>query len=102
MELHELDRLTPVTRRTAEHQRPAERTPVPTLPSAVMNLQRMAGNESVNALLGDEREESSPVRDVVGSGGGSPLDTGARSFLEERMGTSFSDVRVHTGPKADE
>src|SRR5262249_49672597 len=46
--------------------------------------------------------KASPVREVVGSGGGSSLDPGARSFLEGRMGADFSDVRVHTGPKADE
>jgi hypothetical protein len=73
------------------------------MPSAVLSLQRMAGNESVSALLGQEEEEQrSPVHDVVGSGGGSPLEPGARSFLEERMGGDFSDVRVHTGGKADE
>jgi hypothetical protein len=42
------------------------------------------------------------VHDVVGSGGGSPLEPGARTFLEERMGADFSDVRVHTGGRADE
>lgn len=74
------------------------------MPSAVLGLQRMAGNESVSALLAQERPEDriSPVREVVGSGGGSPLEPGARSFLEDRMGADFSDVRVHTGPRADE
>jgi hypothetical protein len=74
-------------------------------PAALLSLQRMAGNESVNALLGAEREdevEASPVRDVVASGGGGPLDPGARSFLEDRLGSDFSDVRVHTGAGADE
>ncbi len=73
------------------------------MPAAVMGLQRLAGNESVSALLREEgEEESSPVREVVGSGAGSPLDAGARSFLEERLGADFSDVRVHTGARADE
>ena len=70
--------------------------------SALLNLQRLAGNSSVGSLLSDEREETSPVRDVVGSGGGSPLDGATRSFMESRLGHDFGDVRVHTGPKADE
>lgn len=68
---------------------------------ALMNLQRLAGNASVGSLLGEEREESSPVREVVGSGGGSPLDGATRSFMESRLGHDFGDVRVHTGQKAD-
>jgi hypothetical protein len=105
MDAHEFDRLTPVTRRAAERQRPGEPSPLLTTPSAMLSLQRMAGNESVSALVGEDREEEtarSPVRDVVGSGGGSPLDPGARSFLEGSMGHDFSDVRVHTGGRADE
>ena len=42
------------------------------------------------------------MRDVVGSGGGSPLEPGVRGFMEQRLGQDFSDVRVHTGGKADE
>jgi len=69
---------------------------------ALLNLQRLAGNSSVGSLLGEEREESSPVRDVVGSGGGSPLDGTTRTYMESRLGNDFGDVRVHTGQKADE
>jgi hypothetical protein len=104
MDAHEHERMVAVTRRASE--RPSGPEPAPridTMPSAVLNLQRMAGNESVSALIGQqEDEERSPVHDVVGSGGGSPVEPGARSFLEERMGADFSDVRVHTGGKADE
>jgi hypothetical protein len=67
----------------------------------LMNLQRLAGNSSVGSLLSEEREEASPVRDVVGSGGGSPLDGATRTFVESRLGHDFGDVRVHTGQKAD-
>ena len=70
-------------------------------PGALLNLQRLAGNSSVGSLLSEEREEPSPVRDVVGSGGGSPLDGSTRSFMESRLGHDFGDVRVHTGQKAD-
>lgn len=105
MDAHEYDRLVVATRRAPERPRTAEQAPRLTMPAAVMSLQRMAGNQSVSSLLAPEEAEAehrSPVRDVVGSGGGSPLDPGARSFLEERMGHDFSDVRVHTGARADE
>ncbi len=41
-------------------------------------------------------------REVIGSGGGSPLEGSTRTYMESRLGHDFSDVRVHTGPKADE
>ena len=72
--------------------------------AAVMHLQRTAGNAAVAQLLGDpghaEEEEPSPVLDVVGRGGGQPLDTATRSFMESRIGHSFGDVRVHTDSRA--
>jgi uncharacterized protein DUF4157 len=66
----------------------------------VMHLQKTAGNATVTAAL--EEQEPSLVRDVVGSGGGSPLDRDTRSFMESRLGADFSDVRVHTDGKATE
>lgn len=104
MDAHEYERVVAVTRRASERSSGPEPAPrSDTMPAAVLNLQRMAGNESVSALLGqqEEEEQRSPVHDVIGSGGGSPLEPGARSFLEERMGADFSDVRVHTGGPAD-
>jgi Domain of unknown function (DUF4157) len=77
-------------------------SPAALTPAVVLHLQRLAGNESVNTLLGEEREELSPVHQVVGSGGGAPLEPTTRSFMEERIGHDFSDVRVHTGGLADE
>ncbi|SRR6266851_1104104 len=71
-------------------------------PGALLNLQRLAGNSSVSSLLGEDTEERSPVREVIGSGGGSPLEGSTRTYMESRLGHDFSDVRVHTGPKADE
>lgn len=68
--------------------------------ASVMHLQRTAGNASVVQLLGEGEEERSPVQDVVGSGGGSPLDGGVRSSMESAFGTSFGDVRVHTDDRA--
>ena len=69
-------------------------------PSAVMHLQKTAGNASVTAAL--EEQEPSLVKDVVGSGGGSPLDRDTRGFMESRLGADFSDVRVHTDGRASE
>ncbi len=74
-------------------------------PSALLHLQRSAGNASVVQLLGEDRGEADPassVKQVVGSGGGSPLDNATRRFMESRLGHDFSDVRLHTGPEATE
>ena len=72
-------------------------------PGAVLHLQRAAGNASVASFLGEDREEDrSPVKDVVGSGGGTPLDKDTRQFMESRLGHDFGDVRVHTDAKAAE
>ncbi len=67
-------------------------------PAAVMHLQKTAGNATVSAAL--EEQQPSQVKDVVGSGGGSPLDRDTRSFMESRLGADFGDVRVHTDGKA--
>jgi hypothetical protein len=69
-------------------------------PSAVMHLQKTAGNATVTAALEDQ--ESSPVKDVIGSGGGSPLDRDTRGFMEGRLAADFGDVRVHTDAKASD
>ncbi|MBD8079678.1 DUF4157 domain-containing protein [Cellulosimicrobium arenosum] len=61
-------------------------------------LQRHVGNGVLQrALDGGGR---SPVLDVVGRGGGSPLAPEVREDMESRLGASFSDVRVHTGGTA--
>jgi hypothetical protein len=66
--------------------------------SAVLRLQRTAGNRGVVQMLSGD-EEPSPVHDVVG-GGGKPLDEGTRGTMESAFGTSFEDVRVHTDDAA--
>ncbi len=67
-------------------------------PSSILRLQRMAGNAGVAQLLEDEPE--SPVKDVVGRGGGTPLEPEVRGRMESSFGADFSDVRVHTGSGA--
>jgi len=69
-------------------------------PAAVLHLQKTAGNATVSAAL--EEQEPSLVKNVVGSGGGSPMDNDTRGFMESRLGADFSDVRVHTDATASE
>jgi len=69
-------------------------------PAAVMHLQKTAGNARVSAAL--EEQEPSLVKNVVGSGGGSPLDSDTKGFMESRLGADFGDVRVHTDATASE
>lgn len=93
-----VDRGTPAT--AAGRPPAAARSPALDIAS-LMHLQRTAGNAGVVQLLaGDEDEAASPVHDVVGSGGGSPLDAGTRSTMESAFGASFGDVRVHTDERA--
>ena len=68
--------------------------------ASVMRLQRTAGNAGVVQMLSGEEEQASPVHDVVGSGGGSPLDAQTRTTMEAALGTSFEGVRVHTDDRA--
>ncbi len=83
-----------------DEARPAAPGRSPALDAASMlHLQRTAGNQGVLQMLADD-EERSPVHDVVGSGGGSPLDSSTRSTMESAFGASFGDVRVHTDDQA--
>ena len=68
-------------------------------PAGMLGLQRAVGNAGTGSLIEEER---SPVHDVVGSGGGAPLDAATRTDMEGRFGTDFSDVRVHTDGAAHE
>ena len=77
-------------------------------PSTVLGLQRTAGNAAASALIQCERAKSgavldpSRVLDVVGRGAGRPLSPGLRASMEDRFGTDFSAVRIHTDTKAAE
>ncbi|HEY7544944.1 MAG TPA: DUF4157 domain-containing protein, partial [Blastocatellia bacterium] len=56
-------------------------------------------------LAADGHSQTSVVPPVVSevlASPGQPLDTAARAFMEPRFGQDFSQVRVHTGAKADE
>lgn len=71
--------------------------------ASVMHLQRTAGNAGVVQMLADEQAEqsqASPVHDVIGKGGGAPLDDSTRATMESTFGQDFGDVRLHTDAKA--
>ena len=68
--------------------------------ASVLRLQRAAGNAGVAQLLDGETEQESPVKEVVGRGGGTPLEPAVRQRMEASFGTDFSDVRVHAGGTA--
>ncbi len=85
--------------RAGEHPVPVSRSPALDT-AAVLHLQRTAGNQSVVQLLAAEDETPSPVHEVVGSGGGAPLDGGTRATMESAFGASFDGVRVHTDAQA--
>ena len=73
--------------------------------ASLLHLQRTVGNAGVVQMLAEDREapvedEPSPVHDVVGKGGGAPLDESTRSRMESSFGEDFSDVRVHTDQQA--
>ena len=68
--------------------------------ASVLRLQRAAGNAGVAQLLEGEVDPESPVKQVVGRGGGSPLEPAVRERMESSFGTDFSDVRVHSGGSA--
>ena len=86
--------------------RPATGTSPALGPSAVIGLQRTAGNAAVAALIQRratlaEEQEPSSVRDVVGKGGGEALDPTVRRDMEVRLGgADLSGVRIHTGAAA--
>jgi len=68
-------------------------------PGAVLDLQRTAGNSSVSKFVQRE-EDDHPVHDVIGSGGGRPLDDDVRGRMEQSLGHDFGDVRIHTDGRA--
>lgn len=117
--MHEFDREPQaVQRRTVTTTEPTESHEVASYAPArspksvhgeasLLHLQRTAGNASVVQMLAEEgsipaEEERSPVHDVIGRGGGTPLDESTRSSMESRFGQDFSDVRVHTDSKASQ
>jgi uncharacterized protein DUF4157 len=108
---HELD-LANRPSRPAPDRAETDRSATPAAPglrgphhdaASLMHLQRTAGNAGVVQLLAeDETANDSPVHDVVGKSGGTPLDEGTRASMESRFGQGFGDVRVHTDDQASQ
>jgi hypothetical protein len=68
-------------------------------PDNLLALQRSIGNAAVSRLLAVQRR--SAVHDVLRSPG-RPLDGPVRAKMEARLGSDFSDVRLHTDAAARE
>lgn len=76
-------------------------------PEAVLDLQQSGGNAAAVQLLSAQRDAASaeseeeagagrsPVLDVVGQGGGQPLDRSVRAGMERALGADLGDVRIH-------
>jgi hypothetical protein len=79
-------------------------------PEVMLELQRTVGNASVGHLIArqaaqreeDEPAERSPVLDIVGKGGGRPLEPALRREMEGRLGADFGAVRVHADSQASQ
>ncbi len=91
------EQLSPIE--VSRRRDPDVRDPVPA--EGVLELQRTAGNQATVQFL-EEAEGDSPVLDVVGKGGGAPMDKALRSQMESSLGHDFGDVRVHTDHAASE
>ncbi|WUF66813.1 DUF4157 domain-containing protein [Streptomyces decoyicus] len=80
-------------------------------PAALVSVQRAAGNAALAQLLEEQRRDTgtdcgheqsvqrSTMHDMLRSAG-QPLDEPLRTEMEGRLGTDFSDVRLHTGATA--
>jgi hypothetical protein len=60
-------------------------------PSAVLDLQRLAGNQATRHLLG----APPPLADMVLRSGGTALPDEVRAGMEQRFGEDLGDVRMH-------
>jgi Domain of unknown function (DUF4157) len=76
--------------------------------ASVLHLQHSVGNAGTAAYLQRElapseeaSDHSSPVHETIGSGG-SPLDPGTRSTMEQSLGSDFGSVRLHVDAKSAE
>ena len=70
--------------------------------SLLTSLQQSYGNRYVQRLLAapSDSRALSAKSPAIPAGGGSPLDRPVRNDMENRFGTSLSDVRVHTDAAA--
>ncbi|WP_244509623.1 eCIS core domain-containing protein [Haloferax larsenii] len=83
--------------RERQKNRPAE-VPMDSERRNAKSVQRSRGAHHEASKAGDTQVPDS-VRDVISSSG-RQLDTSIQHAMEERMGDTLGDVRIHTGPRA--
>ena len=75
----------------------------------ILALQRAAGNHAARELF-HQNQDSTPMKsslpqpfhDQVPNGGGQPLESQTRGYMERLFGQDFSKVTVHTDSQAEE
>jgi Domain of unknown function (DUF4157) len=73
------------------------------MPVPRARMQRRPSQVPIGVARGDGVDvpgQTSTILDVVGQGGGQPLDPMVRADMESQLGADFSDVRIHTDAKA--
>ena len=76
--------------------------------AAEEGIQRTSLSSPISAVAQRAEDGETQTADVSGivqqglSGGGQPLDSQARAFMEPRFGHDFSQVRVHTDARASQ
>lgn len=68
-----------------------------------LRMQRRPSQVPADLFRSDQAEgyeKTSPVLDVVGTGGGQPLTPDVRADMEAGLGADFSGVRIHTDKRA--
>jgi hypothetical protein len=83
--------------RDRQDERPSE-VPTDVERRNARSVQRSRGAHHDASKAGDAAVPDS-VRDVIASAG-QQLDTGIQQTIEDRMGDTLGDVRIHTGPAA--
>jgi hypothetical protein len=72
--------------------------PGQTVEDRVFDLQRSVGNRAVRRMLADSGPPDTGTLPVhQGHSGGEKLEPSTQQFMESGFGTTFDDVRVHTG-----
>jgi hypothetical protein len=78
-----------------------EVTPGHTVEDRLLNLQRSAGNKSVQRMVAKVSSPAAEVSPPVPTrSGGEPLPEGTRELMESRFGESFDGVRIHADDEA--
>jgi len=105
------EQITPLVQRQMEEEEEEEEEPIQAKPAGDIRLQRQEAEpeeeeeEPVQAKqAGGQTLQTGPgltgrIRSL--KGGGQPLSKPDRAFFESRFGHDFSQVRVHTGTRAE-